>query len=308
MTTGTAPSDFAERLDQTAEDTETLLAELLSDQLLPGEITRPKRLIEAMRYSSLGGGKRLRPFLVVESSAVFGVARTAALLAGAALECIHCYSLIHDDLPAMDNSDLRRGRPTLHKAYDDATAILAGDGLLTLAFDIISRDEIHREASVRLLLTRALARASGVGGMVGGQILDLAGEGRFGDREPVDVARLQQMKTGALLHYGCIAGAILGQSSPKEHQALDDYGRALGEAFQIADDLLDVEGDAAALGKQTGQDAALGKTTFVTQLGVDGAKQRVRDLLARADSALSIFGARGDVLRAAARFVAERKN
>jgi farnesyl diphosphate synthase len=286
--TGTA-ADFTKRLDQTADDTEALLARLLSDALLPDEIARPKRLIEAMRYSSLGGGKRLRPFLVVESSAVLGVAREAALLAGAALECIHCYSLIHDDLPAMDNSDLRRGRPTLHKAYDDATAILAGDALLTLAFDIITRDEIHRDANVRLLLTRALARASGIGGMAGGQMLDLAGEGRFGDREPVDVA-------------------ILGQSTPKEYQALDDYGRALGEAFQIADDLLDVEGDAAALGKQTGQDAALGKTTFVTQLGIDGAKQRVRDLLARADSALSIFGARGDVLRAAARVVAERKN
>ena len=279
MTTVTALSDFAKRLDQTAEDTEALLAKLLSDTLLPDEIARPKRLMDAMRYSSLGGGKRLRPFLVVESSAVFGVGRQAALLAGAALECIHCYSLIHDDLPAMDNSDLRRGRPTLHKKTDDATAILAGDGLLTLAFDIVTRDEIHNDPTVRLLLTRALARASGIGGMVGGQMLDLAGEGRFGDREPVDVARLQQMKTGALLRYGCIAGAILGQSSPKEYQALDDYGRALGEAFQIADDLLDVEGDAAALGKQTGQDAALGKTTFVTQLGIDGAKQRVRDLL-----------------------------
>jgi farnesyl diphosphate synthase len=144
--------------------------------------------------------------------------------------------------------------------------------------------------------------------MVGGQMLDLAGEGRFGDREPVDVARLQQMKTGALLRFGCIAGALLGQASPAEHQALDDYGKALGEAFQIADDLLDVEGDAAALGKQTGQDAALGKTTFVTQLGIDGARQRLRDLLARGDKALSIFGARADVLRAAARFVAERKN
>src|SRR5215469_14851239 len=160
----TAP-DFAKRLDQTADDTEALLAKLLSDALLPDEIARPKRLMDAMRYSSLGGGKRLRPFLVVES---------------AALECIHCYSLIHDDLPAMDNSDLRRGRPTLHKRTDDATAILAGDGLLTLAFDIITRDEIHRDATVRLLLTRALARAAGIGGMVGGQILDLAGEGRFG--------------------------------------------------------------------------------------------------------------------------------
>jgi farnesyl diphosphate synthase len=286
MTTGTAPSDFAKRLDRTAEDTEALLGKLLSDALLPDEIARPKRLMEAMRYSSLGGGKRLRPFLVVESSAVFGVPREAALLAGAALECIHCYSLIHDDLPAMDNSDLRRGRPTLHKKTDDATAILAGDALLTLAFDIITRDEIHKDPTVRLLLTRALARASGIGGMVGGQMLDLAGEGRFGDR----------------------AGAILGQSKPTEYQALDDYGRALGEAFQIADDLLDIEGDAAALGKQTGQDAALGKTTFVTQLGIDGAKQRVRDLLGRADSALSIFGAKGDVLRAAARFVAEREN
>jgi farnesyl diphosphate synthase len=308
MTTGTSLTDFAKRLDRTAEDTEALLGVLLSDALLPDEIARPKRLIEAMRYSSLGGGKRLRPFLVVESSAVFGVPRDAALLAGAALECIHCYSLIHDDLPAMDNSDLRRGRPTLHKTYDDATAILAGDALLTLAFDIVTRDEIHHDAKVRLLLTRALARASGIGGMAGGQMLDLAGEGRFGDREPVDVARLQQMKTGALLRYGCIAGALLGQSTPQQYQALDDYGRSLGEAFQIADDLLDVEGDAAALGKPAGQDAALNKTTFVTQLGVDGAKRRLRDLLAAADSALSVFGSKGDVLRAAARFVAERKN
>jgi farnesyl diphosphate synthase len=305
--TGTA-HDFAKRLDKTAEDTEALLGKLLSDAQEADEIVRPKRLMDAMRYSSLGGGKRLRPFLVVESAAVFGVPREAGLLVGAALECIHCYSLIHDDLPAMDNSDLRRGRPTLHKKTDDATAILAGDGLLTLAFDIVTRDEIHRDANVRLLLTRALARSAGIGGMVGGQILDLAGEGRFGDREPVDVARLQQMKTGALLRFGCIAGALLGQASPKEYQALDDYGKALGEAFQIADDLLDVEGDAAALGKPSGQDAALGKTTFVTQLGVEGARQRVRDLLARGDSALSIFGAKGDVLRATSRFVAERKN
>jgi farnesyl diphosphate synthase len=308
MTSGLSSADFAKRLDRTADETEALLGKLLSDTLLPDEIARPKRLMDAMRYSSLGGGKRLRPFLVVESAAVFGVARDAALLAGAALECIHCYSLIHDDLPAMDNSDLRRGRPTLHKETDDATAILAGDGLLTLAFDIITRDEVHKDPTVRLLLTRALARAAGIGGMVGGQMLDLAGEGRFGDREPVDVARLQQMKTGALLRYGCIAGALLGQASQKDYQALDAYGRALGEAFQIADDLLDVEGDAAALGKPAGADAALGKTTFVTQLGIDGAKKRVRDLLAKADEALAAFGARGDVLRAAAHFVADRKS
>ncbi|ABE61511.1 farnesyl-diphosphate synthase [Nitrobacter hamburgensis X14] len=308
MTSGLSSADFVKRLDTTADETETLLGTLLSDAVLPDEIARPKRLMDAMRYSSLGGGKRLRPFLVVESSAVFGVPRDSALLAGAALECIHCYSLIHDDLPAMDNSDLRRGRPTLHKTADDATAILAGDGLLTLAFDIITRDEVHQDPAVRLLLTRALARAAGIGGMVGGQMLDLAGEGRFGDREPVDVARLQQMKTGALLRFGCISGALLGQASQKDYQALDAYGRALGEAFQIADDLLDVEGDAAALGKPAGADAALGKTTFVTQLGIDGAKKRVRDLLAKADEALSAFGARGDVLRAAAHFVADRKN
>ena len=308
MTTGTATTDFTQRLDTTADDTEALLAKLLGDEVLPDEIVRPKRLIEAMRYSSLGGGKRLRPFLAVESAAVFGVPRAAALMVGAALECIHCYSLIHDDLPAMDNSDLRRGRPTLHRTTDDATAILAGDALLTLAFDIITRDDVHRDPMVRLKLTRALARAAGVGGMVGGQMYDLAGEGRFGDREPVDVARLQQMKTGALLRFGCIAGALLGEASPAHYRALDDYGRALGEAFQIADDLLDVEGDSEALGKPAGADAALGKTTFVTQLGVAGAKQRVQDLLAKADAALAPFGAKGDTLRAAARFVAERKN
>lgn len=308
MTTGTSPQDFLKRLDATAADTETLLTQLLSDTPLSGEIERPRRLMESMRYSSLNGGKRLRPFLVVESAAVFGVPRDAALMAGAALECIHCYSLIHDDLPSMDNSDLRRGRPTAHKKYDDATAILAGDGLLTIAFDIITRDEVHKDPTVRLLLTRALARAAGVGGMVGGQILDLAGEGRFGDREPPDVAKLQQMKTGALLKYGCIAGALLGQAPKDHYDALDTYGHALGEAFQIADDLLDVEGDAAALGKPAGQDAAAGKTTFVTLLGIDGAKARVRDLLKQADAALAPFGAKGDVLRAASRFVAERQN
>jgi farnesyl diphosphate synthase len=305
--TATAVSDFAQRLDKTAEDTENLLSQLLSEHVLADEIARPKRLVDAMRYSSLGGGKRLRPFLVVESAAVFDVPRASALLAGAALECIHCYSLIHDDLPAMDNSDLRRGRPTLHKAYDDATAILAGDALLTIAFDIITRDEIHREPSVRLALTRALARASGVGGMAGGQMLDLAGEGRFGDREPVDVARLQQMKTGALLRFGCIAGAILGQASAAEYRALDDFGRALGEAFQIADDLLDVEGSAAETGKPVGADAVAGKATFVSILGVDRARAQAELLVSQAVAHLELFEDRAELLRQVARFVVNRR-
>jgi farnesyl diphosphate synthase len=304
----TTGKQFVERLEATAAATEALLLELLNDKPLENEIVRPKRLLDAMRYGSLNGGKRLRPFLVVESAALYDIPRASALLAGAALECIHCYSLIHDDLPSMDNSDLRRGRPTAHKAFDDATAILAGDALLTIAFDIITRDEIHRDAGVRLALTRALARASGIGGMAGGQIMDLAGEGRFGDKEPPDVAKLQQMKTGALLHFGCVAGALLGQASKQEYAALDSYGRALGEAFQIADDLLDLEGDAATLGKPAGQDDAMGKTTFVTLLGVDGAKQRLKNLIAQADSALSVFGDRAEVLRATARFVAERQN
>jgi farnesyl diphosphate synthase len=312
MTTATATQDntrdFNKLLDTTAAETEALLDSLLSEKPETGEILRPHRLIEAMRYSSLNGGKRLRPFLTVASADVFGVPRKGALLAGAALECIHCYSLIHDDLPSMDNSDLRRGRPTSHKKFDDATAILAGDSLLTIAFDIITRDEVHNDPTVRLLLTRALARAAGVGGMAGGQIMDLGGEGRFGDKEPPDVAKLQQMKTGALLKYGCIAGAILGQASKDQYAALDAYGHAFGEAFQIADDLLDVEGDAAALGKPAGQDAAAGKTTFVTLLGIDGAKKRLQDLLKQADTALAPFGAKGEVLRAAARFVAERQN
>jgi farnesyl diphosphate synthase len=251
--------------------------------------------------------------LVVESAALFAVPRERSLMAAAALECVHCYSLVHDDLPAMDNDDLRRGRPTAHKAFDEATAILAGDSLLTFAFDILSRTETHPDPAIRIALVQALARASGLGGMAGGQMLDLAAEGRFDGGKvqrlgETEVVTLQAMKTGALLSFGCRSGGILGQASDAERAALERYGSAVGRAFQIADDLLDVEGDAAALGKQTGQDAALGKTTFVTQLGIDGARQRVHDLLARADQALSIFGGRGDTLRAAARFVAERKN
>lgn len=306
------PDAFATRLNGVAADIERLLEQLLSSAPADGETARPRRVIEAMRYASLGGGKRLRPFLTVETAALFGVKREHALMAGAAIECIHCYSLVHDDLPAMDDDDLRRGRPTAHKAYDEATAILAGDGLLTFAFDVLARPETHPDAAVRIALVGGLARAAGLGGMVGGQMMDLAAEGRFGaDEAPrgeQGVITLQAMKTGAILRFCCDAGAILGGAPKDQRDAVSRYGRAVGQAFQIADDLLDLEGDAATLGKPAGQDDAMGKTTFVTLLGVDGAKQRLKNLIAQADSALSVFGARADVLRATARFVAERQN
>jgi len=302
---------FTDRLNAVAADSEALLAQLLGDVPLAGEVTRPERLVAAMRHAVLGGGKRLRPFLVVESAALFDADRDGALLAGCALELLHCYSLVHDDLPAMDNDDLRRGRPTVHKAYDEATAILAGDALLTLAFDILARDEVHADAGVRIALVRELARASGLGGMAGGQMLDLAAEGRFAAKRTLgenEIVTLQAMKTGALLRFACRAGAILGQANAAHLAAMEQYGAAIGEAFQIADDLLDIEGDAATLGKAAGKDAEAGKATLVAALGVAGARAKLGSLIERADAALAPFGGKADTLRAAARFVAERRS
>ena len=304
-------TDFASRLTETARDTETVLERLLGSAALPGETMRPPRLIEAMRSAVLGGGKRLRPFLVVETAALFGVPRGGALLAGCALELLHCYSLVHDDLPAMDNDDLRRGKPTVHKALDEATAILAGDALFTLAFDIMARDDIHPSATVRISLVRELARASGVGGMAGGQMLDLAAEGRFEPKRPLtetEIVTLQAMKTGALIRFACDAGAILGEADAQARATIARYGAAIGQAFQIADDLLDVEGDSAQLGKAAGKDAAAGKGTLVGILGIAGARAKIDELLAQADAALAPFAAKADTLRAAARFIAERRN
>jgi farnesyl diphosphate synthase len=305
-------ASFEERLSRTAQDTQELLDRILAPKPAEGELARPARLLDAMRHASLGGGKRLRPFLVVESAAVFGVARQNALMTGAALECVHCYSLVHDDLPSMDNDDLRRGRPTAHKAFDEATAVLAGDGLLTLAFDILSRPETHPDASVRLQLVAGLARAAGLGGMVGGQMLDLAAEGRFEAGQPrlgeQQVKTLQAMKTGALLRFGCMAGAIMGRAGRPEWNALDGYASALGQAFQIADDLLDLEGDPLALGKATRKDAAAHKATLVAILGPQGARMRLQALVREAEAALTPFGRKADPLVAAARFVANRKS
>ncbi len=308
--TAVPTNDFNRRLIAVAAEAESALERLLDSAALPGEIARPPRLVAAMRHAALGGGKRLRPFLVVESAALAGATGQGPLLAGCALECLHCYSLVHDDLPSMDNDDLRRGQPTVHKKFDDATAILAGDGLLTLAFDILARPEVHASAEVRIALVLELARAAGLGGMVGGQMLDLAAEGRFETKRPLSqdaIFTLQAMKTGALLRFACRAGGILGQADAATRIELDRYGAAVGQAFQIADDLLDVESDTATLGKAAGKDAAAGKATLVSTLGVKGAHAKLDTLIAEAESALAPFGAKADVLRAAARFIAQRR-
>ncbi|MFG1294583.1 polyprenyl synthetase family protein [Xanthobacter variabilis] len=304
---------LALRLEAAATVTEVRLAAALADPALPGEGERPARLLAAMRHGALGGGKRLRPFLVIEAAALFGLPVEASVTAAAAVECVHCYSLIHDDLPAMDNDDLRRGRPTVHKAFDEASAILAGDGLLTLAFDLLAGEDTHPDPTVRLELVRGLARGAGLGGMVGGQMLDLAAEGRFDGGRPLalpveEIRRLQAMKTGALLLFSVEAGAILGRADATERAALAAYGLALGAAFQIADDILDVEGSADAVGKKVGKDEAAGKGTLVSRLGLPAARDELARLVAQAEAALAGFGPRGDTLKAAAHFVAERKS
>jgi farnesyl diphosphate synthase len=295
-----------------AKTVDEVLMDLFGTNVLPGEILRPERVVESMRYAALAGGKRLRPFLVVETARLFGKEGEGVLRAAAAIECVHCYSLVHDDLPAMDNDDLRRGQPTTHKKYDEATAILAGDALLTYAFDILADEPTSPDPIVRIALVKSLTRASGLGGMVGGQLLDLEAEGRFhadGKPLPLDdtaILRLQAMKTGALLFAGVEMGAILGGASKAEHDSLGKYGRALGVAFQIADDLLDEEADAATVGKATGKDAAMGKGTLVRLWGKDAARKRLGDLVTEAEAALAGFGDKAETLREAARFVANR--
>ncbi len=302
--------EFRVRLEAAADATEAALDTLLSPGALPGETTRPARLLEAMRYSTLGGGKRLRPFLVIESARLFRVEGESPLRTACALEMIHCYSLVHDDLPAMDDDDLRRGRPTAHKAFDEATAILAGDGLLTYAFDVLADPATHADPALRAALVLALARAAGLGGMVGGQALDLAAETAQTPLSQPETLQMQAMKTGALLRFAVDAGAILGAATPQQALALQRYGKALGAAFQIADDILDAEGDAAALGKRAGKDAARGKATLVSLLGLDAAKRRCDALVEEATAALAEtgLGARTAILADAARFVAARRS
>jgi farnesyl diphosphate synthase len=278
-----------------------LAVELALGELLPARAN--DRLRDAMRYAALGQGKRLRPFLVLQSAALFDVPGISALRVAAALECVHCYSLVHDDLPAMDNDDLRRGQPTTHRRFDEATAILAGDGLLTFAFEIVGDPATHADASVRSALVVEMARASGEAGMVGGQMKDIEAEsGGFASYDAI--AAMQGMKTGALFRFACEAGAIMAQA---DRAPLRQYAEHIGLAFQIADDILDIEADAATLGKATGKDKARGKATFVDFLGLDGAKTEAARLTDAALAALAPFGAKAHLLKDTARYIVARK-
>jgi farnesyl diphosphate synthase len=298
---------FEGRLAEIAGAVERRLADILAEPSAP--LAVPARMTASMRHAVLGGGKRVRPFLVVESAALFGVPLEQALNTAAALECVHCYSLVHDDLPVMDNDLLRRGQPTVWKAFDEWTAILAGDGLLTLAFEILARPETHPSAAIRVALVSEMARASGPAGMAGGQCMDLEADKLGLPRAPKlsHIRRLQAMKTGALIRFGVEAGAILGQATPDLRASLRSYGDHLGFAFQIADDLLDASGDAATVGKATGKDADAGKATLVSLMGLDAARAKLAETEAAAISALAPFGPAADTLREAARFVASRK-
>lgn len=302
---------FTDCLSAHAMAVEAHLKSLLASDAPNSAETRhdavPVRLRQAASHAVLSGGKRLRPFLVIEAAGVFGVPMATALPVAAALECVHCYSLVHDDLPAMDNDMLRRGGPTVWAAFDEWTAILAGDALLTLAFEILSGDgEIA--APTRIALIGRLARASGWQGMVGGQCFDLEADKLRVPERPDEghVRRLQSMKTGALIRYGAEAGAILGNASPDEFSAMSAYGRELGLAFQIADDILDAEGDAETMGKAAGKDAAAGKATLIGVLGIDAARAELARAHRAAIDSLDPFGSEADMLRAAADFIVQR--
>ncbi len=293
---------FNERLADAQRGVEERLSRWLVNDAAPARMT------QSMSHAVLGGGKRVRPFLVLETSRLFDVDRDAALDVAAALECVHCYSLVHDDLPAMDNDRLRRGKPTVWAQFDEWTAILAGDALLTLAFEIIAGSSSQMTADMRVRLTLELGRASGRAGMAGGQCIDLEADKLGVPAHPAleHIRHLQALKTGALIRFGCIAGAILGNAKPNEQAALITYGERIGFAFQIADDILDVTGDEATVGKAVAKDAAAGKATIVSLIGLDAARAKLAAVEAEAISALAVFGTKAEILRQAAAFISNR--
>lgn len=293
-------TDFKVALDENAR----LVSKTL-DRLLPLEDKPESRLMEAMRYATLSGGKRVRPFLVITSARLFNVSEPCALRVAAAVEMVHCYSLVHDDMPAMDDDELRRGRPTCHVEFDEATAILAGDALLTKAFQVLGEPDTHPDPAVRSELVAELARAIGEEGMVGGQMLDLMAENA--DLGMAEVTRLQRMKTGMLIAYAGESGAILGKAPEPARHALHAFVHDLGLVFQIVDDLLDVEGDENELGKKTGKDAAAGKATFVSIMGRERARAQAEMLSGQATQHLEMFAEKADPLRDLAHFIVQRR-
>ncbi|WP_336945237.1 polyprenyl synthetase family protein [Asaia sp. HN010] len=296
-----SPEALAASLGTAARAIETTI-----NRLLPMVDGDESVLLEAMRYAALGGGKRLRGYLVTEIAAIFGAEAEGALRVAASVEMLHAYSLVHDDLPAMDDDDLRRGQPSTHKQFDEAIAILAGDALQTSAFEILADEATHPDPAVRIALVTALAQASGAAGMVGGQVVDIRGEGKS---LPLDqVRRLHAMKTGALIRYAAEAGAILGGADRAQRDAIIAYGRDIGTAFQVADDVLDTTASAEELGKTAGKDEASGKSTYVSLLGIDGARAEAARLSEQATQALISFGTEAAALRALAQYIVERRN
>ncbi|MGH1397900.1 MAG: polyprenyl synthetase family protein [Alphaproteobacteria bacterium] len=301
-----SPRDASPQL-QSAMDEVTDGVNLTIERLLPATEDAEKPLYDAMRHGVLSGGKRLRPFLAMHSAFLFNVDSSRARRVAAAIEFMHCYSLVHDDLPAMDDAALRRGHPTVHKQYDEATAILAGDALLTLSFEVLADRDTHEDPRVRCELVRTLAQASGGHGMVGGQMLDLIAERDDVEFDAGEISRLQRMKTGKLMAFACEAGAILGRASEPQRRALCNYAYDLGLAFQVTDDILDVEADPQDTGKDTGKDEAAGKATFVSTMGKDAAKGRAEMLIAQAKRHLKIFEGREKILCELADYVLERR-
>jgi farnesyl diphosphate synthase len=297
----TQPDALAEAMVEAAE-----LVEAQLDALLPLPEAAEARLIEAMRYATLGGGKRLRAFLVIETAKLFTVNTTCAARVAAAVEMLHAYSLVHDDLPAMDDDDLRRGKPSCHKAFDEATAILAGDALQTRAFEVLAEEDTHADPEARCELVAALAYASGARGMAGGQMIDMLGEGQ--PLSGPEITRLQALKTGRLIQFSAEAGAILGRAPQAQRHFIAAYGRELGGAFQIFDDVLDASGSAEDLGKTAGKDAAQGKATMVSILGLERARAQAEHLADQAAQHLESFGERAELLRQLARFTVTRKS
>ena len=293
--------DFPTRLAAVAEQMESTLT-----SVLPAPSGHQSIIMEAMRYAALGGGKRLRPFLMIETARMLGYTDKGVHIAAAALECLHVYSLVHDDLPCMDDDDLRRGKPTVHKAYDEALAVLAGDGLLTLSFELLTREDVHPDPAKRLDLVFGLAQSGGTHGMIGGQVIDISVS--ESDRDEDLITQLQDLKTGALIEYAVKAGAILAGASGAQFYALEDYARDMGLAFQIKDDILDVEGDAETVGKAVGKDENLGKATFVSILGLEGARDKAAQLGSRAKSHLDPFGKTAQTLCDTVDFVLNRSH